>query len=88
VYKLVNLCRYYLDPTQPKPLSEKDGEVLSKKPSAPIDPEELLREAEEQAEEAGADQVLDYRRPICPKTSSIRFLASCHQHCRSFHVIM
>lgn len=41
---------------QPKP-SEQQDQASVKKSSAPIDPEQLLREAEEQAEEAGADQV-------------------------------
>ncbi|BDA41413.1 beta-catenin-like protein 1 [Coccomyxa sp. Obi] len=48
---------YYADPKQPK-VAEQQVEEPVKKQAVQIDPEQLLREAEEQAEEAGNDQAL------------------------------
>jgi hypothetical protein len=48
--------RYYADPNQPK-APEQQADEPPKKAVVQIDPEQLLREAEEQAEEAGNDQV-------------------------------
>lgn len=51
--------RYYADPKQPRVADDqKAEEPAAKKPSVQLDPELLLRKAEEQAEEAGNDQVM------------------------------
>ncbi len=65
---LAVFVRYYADPKQPK-VAEQQVEEPVKKQAVQIDPEQLLREAEEQAEEAGNDQVSTKTASYKPATA-------------------